>query len=97
MSPPLDLVYFDDRRRMYIDIFEAKEVETTGTNRFASFMRSPGARIVNLVNENFEAYGRTFPDQRVLELAGLVFGEGITWEDVKMRYKESEKGHCARP
>ena len=78
MFPPLDLVYFDDRRRMYIDIFEAKEVETTGTNRFASFMRSPGARIVNLVSENFEEYGRTFPDQRAFELAGLVFGEGIT-------------------
>ena len=78
MSPPLDLVYFDDRRWMYIDIFEAKEVETTGTNKFASFMRSSGARIVNLVNENFEAYGKTFPDQRALELAGLVFGEGIT-------------------
>jgi len=97
MSPPLDLVYFDERRTMYIDIFEAKEVEITGTNRFASFMRSPRARIVNLINENFEAYGRMFPIQRALELAMLVFGEDITWGDVKMRYKESEEGQLAGP
>jgi len=27
----------------------------------------------------------------------LVFGEDITWGDVKMRYKESEEGQLAGP
>ena len=96
MSPPLDLVYYDDRRRMYIDIFETKEFEKTGRNRFSLFMRSPAARIVNLVNENQRAWGRRFPNERAIDLARLLFGEGINWEDVKIMYKESEEGKYTR-
>ena len=89
MSPPLDLVagYYDDRRRLYIDIFEAMEVEKTGRNRFASFMRSPAAEIVNLVNENYGAYGKRFPETFAVRLARLVFGEGTSWEMIKEMYK----------
>ena len=96
MSPPLDLLYYDDRRRMYIEIFESKEIEKTGTNRFALFMRSPTARIVNLVNDNLRAWGRRFPTQRAIDLARLLFGESIHWEAVKIMYKESEQGKCPR-
>ena len=90
--PPLDLLYYHDRRTMYIDIFETKEIERTGTNRFASFMKSPAARIVNLVNENHRAWGKRFPKQRAIDLTRLVLGEGLDWEDVKKMCKENAEG-----
>jgi hypothetical protein len=45
LAPPeaLDAVYFGERRKMYIDIFETKEIASTGKNRFTSFMRSPAS------------------------------------------------------
>ena len=50
MAPPMDLVgpYYDERRNMFIDIFEVKEIEKMGKNRFATFMRSLAGVIVNL-------------------------------------------------
>ena len=92
MAPPeaLDAQYFPERRKMYIDIFEEKEIELTGGNKFSEFMRSPKAEIVNLVNDNFYSWGKRFPDQRAGRLARLVYGSETSWEDVKTKYREWE-------
>jgi len=88
MVPPMDLYpgYYEDRRELYIDVFEMKEKEKTGNNRFATFMRSPAALIIHLVNDNHRSWGKTFPSERAHRLANLVFGEGTTWEDVTKKY-----------
>jgi hypothetical protein len=44
-------------KKVFIDIFEVKEIAITGGNRFASFMRSPASEIVNLVNESYRGWG----------------------------------------
>jgi hypothetical protein len=92
MTPPeaLDAVYFGDRRKLYIDIFEAKEIASTGNNKFASFMRSPASEIINLVNDNYISWGKRFPHLRAMRLAKLVYSNGTSWEDVKKWYLESE-------
>jgi isoamyl acetate esterase len=91
MAPPeaLDAVYFAERRKLYIDIFEAKEIASTGDNKFALFMRSPASEIINLVNDNYISWGKRFPHLRAMRLAKLVYGDGTSWEDVKKRYLES--------
>ena len=88
MVPPMDLYpgYCEDRRELYIDVFEVKERGKTGNNRFATFMRSPAALIIHLVNDNHRSWGKTFPSERALRLANLVFGEGTTWEEVTEIY-----------
>jgi hypothetical protein len=88
MAPPesLNTFHFPERRKLYIDIFETREIAMTGTNRFATFMRSPASEIVNLVDENYRAYGNTFPQYRAMRLMTLIYGEGTTWESVKKRY-----------
>jgi hypothetical protein len=92
MAPPeaLSVPYFPERRKMYIDIFEKREIEFTGGNKFSEFMRSPKGEIVNLVNDNFYGYGDRFPYQRAGRLTTLVYGSETSWEDVKMKYREWE-------
>jgi len=90
MAPPfvLDAAHYPERRKMYIDIFEAKELASTGSNRFATFMRSPASEIIQLVNDNYSTCAKRFPVQQAERLAKLVFGSSTNWEDVKQRYKE---------
>jgi isoamyl acetate esterase len=92
MAPPeaLDSEYFPERRKMYIDIFEVKEIAMTGSNRFSSFTRSPASEIVNLVNDNYGSWGKRFPDERAVRLARLMYGSETIWEDVKTEYRKRE-------
>ena len=53
-------------------------------------MQSPGAEIVNLVNDNYRSWGKRFPDLRAARLAKLVYGSETTWGDVKTKYTEWE-------
>ena len=96
MAPPEALDQFPERRKMYIDIFEVKEIAITGGNIFASFMRSPASEIVNLVNENYRIWGKRFPDRRAVRLAQLVYGSETRWEDVKIKYTEWELAKMER-
>jgi hypothetical protein len=88
MAPPkaLDSQMYGERRKMYIDIFEEKELARTGNNKIANFMRSPASEIVDLVDDEYISMGNRFPAIRAARLAQLVYGEDTSWEDVKKMY-----------
>jgi len=92
MAPPEVLDQFPERRKMYIDIFEVKEIAITGGKRFASFMRSPASEIVNLVNENYRSWGKRFPDRRAARLAQLVYGSEERRQDKNHRMGVGRNG-----
>jgi len=92
LLPPCDfpcMVVFQEERALYIDVFERVEKERNGKVLFAEYMRSKAARIAEMVN----MYVYNFPEPYAERLTQLLYGDDMTWEQVKEKCREWLKSH----
>jgi len=83
------MVVFQEERALYIDVFERVEKERNGKVMFAEYMRSKAARIAQMVN----MYVYNFSEPYAERLTQLLYGDDMTWEQVKEKCREWLKSH----
>ena len=83
LTPLHDFQYhqFVDEKNHFVDIFEEVERSWKGIAPLAQFMRSNACRIVEIVDQ-YASYC-AFPHYDAERLAGLLYGDGIQWGELK--------------
>jgi hypothetical protein len=97
LTPPIEfrLPEFNAEMELFFEIFEKAANATEPKLPISNFMSSKAGRIIVLVNNYHFGHPPMMPESRRTELMELMFGNDVTWIDIKQMCQD-HLVNCAR-